>query len=286
MFPLVSPILTGLDRRGRSERGSAWDQQVASAILGFGASYGSGNLLQANRKLIDYGDLATQTAYVFMYVAGHADFLFQVLMRAQEQVGAPLSDKPEMRITSLGGGPGSDLFALVRLIRMLSPENRPRRIVYRVLDKQPNWHEILRTVADLQQGTIEIEVKFEALDVTVPEQWQATNCAEDDMFIMNFFISEVCRLRQATSVRQCLEHLLRSLPSNAAVIYNDSAAYTFYTYFDDLVSRVGGLTRIVHESCRLDASTDFDEFFKECMVRFGRTPKLGSNAAYRVLRRQ
>lgn len=285
-FPRVSPILAGLDRRGLSERGNNWDGQVAQAIVDFGTSYGGGNLLQPNRKLIDYGDLATQAAYVFMYVAGHADFLAQVLRKGQEAWGAGLFRKPEMRITSLGGGPGSDLLAVVSLARSLPPDERPSKICYRVLDKQPNWHEILRTVAASQLGTIDIEVTFEAMDVTIPAQWQHVSCAADDMLIMNFFVSEVCRLQKAGSVRRCLSQALRSLPAGAAMVFNDSAAYTFFTYFDNLVQQVGGFSRLLVESGRVDAEPDFDEIFREGMVRFGRTPKLGSNAAYRVMRRQ
>jgi hypothetical protein len=280
-FQKVSPILAQLDHEGRQERGTAWDKQVAQAIVDFGNSYGGGNLLQPNRKLIDYSDLATQTAYVFMYVAGHADLLHQVLAR-----GGALLNKDEVHITSLGGGPGSDLLAVIELVRGLPPERRPRKIHYRVLDKQPNWHEILRVVSDLQTGTIAIEITFETVDVTVPAQWQTVDCANDDLFVMNFFVSEVCRLRAAASVRDCLQHLLGSLPTGAFVVFNDSAAFSFYEYFDTRALRAGRFERLLVENSRLDAEPDFDEVFRQAMDRFGRTPKLTSNAAYRVLRRQ
>jgi hypothetical protein len=282
MFRRVSPILTQLDQQGRGARGDAWDKQVAQAILDFGSSYGGGQLLQTNRKLIDYSDLATQAAYVFMYAGGHADFLEQVMDRS----GEPLLAKDEIRITSLGGGPGSDLLAVIEVLRGLPPDDRPRKIHYRVLDKQPNWHGILQAVTALQAGTVEIELTFQAVDVTIPGQWQGMSCSEDDLLLMNFFISEVCRLREAVSVRQCLEHLLDSLHPGAFVVFNDSAAYTFYTYFDARVQQVGGFERLLVENERLDALPDFDDAFRDAMARFGRTPKLTSNAAYRVLRRQ
>jgi hypothetical protein len=143
-FPSVSPILAGLDGQGNALHGPKWDQAVASAILGFHAAYGNGNLLRHNRKLIDYSDLATQAAYIFMYVAAHADFLHMVLNRGREEGAFRGLKKPEIQVTSLGGGPGSDLLALVRILRMIRPDERPRVIRYRVLDKQPNWHEILQ----------------------------------------------------------------------------------------------------------------------------------------------
>ena len=285
-FESVSPVLAGLDRQGVALHGREWDKAVASAILGFKDAYGNGNLLQRNRKLIDYGDLATQAAYVFMYVAGHADFLHQVLKRGLEERAFEGLQKAEVQVTSFGGGPGSDLLALIRILRAINPDLRPRLIRYRVLDKQPNWHEILQTVADSQRGTFDIEISFESVDVTVPDQWRNVSCEADDMLIMNFFVSEVCRLREAASVRGCFERQLGSLPAHSITVFNDSAFPSCYEYFDNRVAAVGGFDRPVVESRRLDARPEFDELFRACMVRFGRTPKLGSNAAYRVLRKQ
>lgn len=285
-FPAVSPILAGLDRQGIAALGDDWDRSVASAILGFNAAYGGGNLLKQNRRLIDYGDLSTQAAYVFMYVAGHADFLHTVFRQGYAQGAFAGLQKPEIRVTSVGGGPGSDLLALVRILREIPPDQRPTRMHYRVLDKQPNWHEILQTVANSQQGTIDIELSFETIDVTIPEQWNAATCNNDDLLIMNFFVSEVCRLREAASVRGCLNHLLNTLSAGAAIVFNDSNFPSCYEYFDQRVAAVGGFSRPVVESNRLDAGPNFNNFFRECMVRFGRTPKLSSNAAYRVLIKQ
>lgn len=285
-FPSVSPILAELDQRGIAEHGDDWDRQVATAILSFNSAFGNGNLLLRNRKLIDYGDLATQAAYVFMYVAGHADFLHMVMRRGKDEGAFTSLKKPEIRVTSIGGGPGSDLLALVHYLRSLTPDERPQLIRYRILDKQPNWHEILQTVAHFQRGTFDVEVTFEPVDVTIPVQWQDVSCASDDLLIMNFFVSEVCRLREAASVRSCFESLLISLRHDSVVVFNDSAFPSCYEYFDNRIAAVGGFRRLVAESVRLDAHPDFDELFRECMVRFGRTPKLGSKAAYRVLIKQ
>lgn len=281
-FSAVSPVLADLDRMGGTAAGNAWDDRVAEAIRGFSNAYGNGALLQSERTLIDYGALETQAAYVFMYVGGHADFLDQVLRRAeQEQMLARLRQQ-QICVTSLGGGPGSDLLALVSFLRQLPAEERPRQIRYRVLDKQPNWHETLQRVADLQKGTFEIELVFQSMDVTVPAQWNGVSCANDDLLIMNFFVSKVCRLREHASVRGCLESIMRSLSTGGLLLFNDSAAYTFYSYFDDRVAAAGSFRALLRDNQRLDADPNFDELFRQSMVRFDRTPKLGSNAAFRV----
>lgn len=285
-FPAVSPVLAGLDQRGLAANPEGWDAKVADAVRAFSSAYGNGALLERNRALIDYGALETQTAYVFMYVAGHADFLNQVLTMGEQRQALARLRKEEISVTSLGGGPGSDLLALIAFLKDLPADERPKRIRYRVLDKQPNWNEILQQVAVLQEGTFVIELEFQQLDVTVPDQWASVNCANDDLLMMNFFVSEVCRLREHASVRGCLESILRSLSSGGLVLFNDSAAWSFFSYFDDRVAASGGFRALVIDNGRLDAESDFDEYFRQCMVRFDRTPKLGSKAAFRIFERQ
>jgi hypothetical protein len=283
-FPVVSPLLQDLDRQGVAQFGNNWDDKVCEAIRDLRNHYTQ--LRVRDRKLIDYSSLQVQMAYGFMYVGANANCLFQVLDSAEMAHGQPIWRSPEMKVTSWGGGPGSDLLALVRLLRKTQPDQRPKKIAYRVLDKQPNWHEILKSVAVLQLGTVEIEVSFEAVDVTLPGQWQAISNADDDMLIMNFFVSEVCSLNLAKSVWSCLAASLASLKKDCIVVFNDSNFYTVHNYFDSLVERVGGFSALVSENELLKVSGDFDDFFINWMGRFdSTTPKLTSNAAYRVLKR-
>lgn len=283
-FPVVSPLLQELDRRGIAEFGGEWDIKVCEAIRDLRNRYTQ--LRVRDRKLIDYSSLPVQMAYGFMYVGGNANCLFQVLESAETALGKPILVGPEMRVTSWGGGPGSDLLALVALLRKSHPDERPKKIAYRVLDKQPNWHEILQTVALLQLGTVDIEVSFEAVDVTMPDQWGTISNEHDDMLIMNFFISEVCSLKLAKSVWDCLAASLGSLKKDCTLVFNDSNAYSFHSYFDKLSGRVGGFSTLVSENELLKVRPDFDDFFSQCMGRFdSTTPKLASNAAYRVLKR-
>ncbi len=283
-FPVVSPLLQELDRRGIATFGGEWDIKVCEAIRDLRNRYTQ--LRVRDRKLIDYSSLPVQMAYAFIYVGANANCLFQVLSASNHASGQQIWSGPDMRVTSWGGGPGSDLLALVALLRSSPPDERPRRILYRVLDKQPNWHEILQTVAALQIGTVVIEVSFESVDVTVPEQWTHVSCEHDDLLIMNFFISEVCSLKLAKSVWDCLSASLASLKQGCSLVFNDSNAYTFHSYFDELSQRVGGFATLVSENEQLNVTPDFDDFFRQCMGRFDSvTPKLASNAAFRVLKK-
>ena len=78
---------------------------------------------------------------------------------------------------------------------------------------------------------------------------------------------------------------LKSLSEGCTLIFNDSNAFTFYSYFDGLRQRTGGFSALVSESGLLKVAGDFDDFFNEGIGRFETTPKLSSNAVYRVLKR-
>ena len=284
-FRLVTPLLRELDRRGVLEFGDEWDANVVSAIEDLENRYKQ--LRDRNRKLIDYGSLPVQMAYAFKYVASHADFLTQVMMQGQGLGSDGAFSGRSLRITSLGGGPGSDLLAVIRLIKDLRPEERPRSIRYRVLDKQPNWHEALGIVAASQRASIDLELQFERIDVTIEADWIGSSLADDDYVVFNYFVSEVCSLREAGSVKRCFRLLLGSMRQGATLVYNDSSAYSFYSFFDERVRLVGGFSPIIADEEKLFVSEyDFDDFYKDFMVRFDRNPKQHSSAVFRILRRQ
>lgn len=284
-FKLVTPLLRELDRRGVLKFGDEWDPSVIAAIEDLESRYKQ--LRDRNRKLIDYSTLPVQMAYVFKYVASHADFLTQVMRQTPATGNDGTLSGRALRITSLGGGPGSDLLAVIRLIKDLRPEVRPRSIRYRVLDKQPNWHEALNIVAASQRASIDLELEFERIDVTVEADWIGSSLESDDIVILNYFVSEVCSLREAGSVKRCFRHLLGSMSQGAVLVYNDSSAYSFYSFFDDRIRLAGGFSSIVADEEKLFVSEyDFDDFYKDFMVRFDRNPKQHSSAVFRVLRKQ
>lgn len=284
-FRLVTPLLRELDRKGLVAFGDNWDPQVREAVQDLQDRYFQ--LRDSSRKLIDYSSLPVQMAYAFMYVASHADFLSQVLVQSAKVLDGGFFAERSVRVTSLGGGPGSDLLAVIRLLRDMRPDERPRALRYRVLDKEPNWHEALAIIAESQRASFEITLEFERIDVTVEADWEAASLANDDYVIMNYFVSEVCALREAGSVRRCFRHLLDSMASGSSLIYNDSSAYSFYSFFDDRVRIAGGFNQVVADSEKLFVSDyDFDDFYKDFMVRFDRNPKQHSSAAFRVLKKQ
>lgn len=61
---------------------------------------------------IDYSAVATQYAYLFKYAGSRACAVFSIFSKSQTL--RRLFDAPQLTVTSLGGGPGSDLVGLLR----------------------------------------------------------------------------------------------------------------------------------------------------------------------------
>ena len=96
IFDAVNALLADLDAAGRAQHGSAWAQLLAARIETLSEEYR--HLRERDRELIDYGDMTTQAAYSFMYIAGHAAFISQILRSARAETGSPLFAKKLSRL--------------------------------------------------------------------------------------------------------------------------------------------------------------------------------------------
>ena len=77
IFELVKLALDELYEETEEEFGARADAEIKNKMLYLSNSYNS--LGQASRKPVNYKDPATRFAYVYKYVAAHADYLVQVM---------------------------------------------------------------------------------------------------------------------------------------------------------------------------------------------------------------
>jgi hypothetical protein len=165
IYDSVKGVLAALDAQGDTDY-EDWNDQVASSLATLEGSYRE--LRNANRDLIDYNDLATQAAYVFRYVLGHADFVHDFLKHARVSTGKPLFKDEEIWVTSIGGGPGSELLGLLKYLSENDGEPKITKIVYTVIDKEKNWEHVVDMFIDEVDTEIEVDLYFQTCDVSAP----------------------------------------------------------------------------------------------------------------------
>jgi Putative SAM-dependent methyltransferase len=284
-FGAISTVLKSLDESGFEEHGDLWDDLVAERLASLEASYRI--LRDRDRELIDYSDISTQAAYVFMYAIGRAEFTFQIIDRFSAELDENLFADGHLRVSSIGGGPGSELAGLVKFLESDACDANITRISYQVFDKEQNWENIVEAVRDALETEIEIDLVFELLDVEDTQACQTVNLADQHLVMMSFFISEVCEIQNRNNVIASLNHLLGTISPGAHLLYNDNDAYSFYTFIN---ARTNAARRFNQRGEIQDVisicAPRFDDIFNDMIERFDRTPHLNSKAVAKLFQRQ
>lgn len=283
IYDAVKSVLTALDAQGEADFND-WNEQIAERLLSLEVSYRE--LRNADRELIDYSELATQAAYVFRYVLGHADFICDFLQRCRDKVGAPLFEEEELWVTSIGGGPGSELLGLVKYLAQAEGEPDVSKIIYTVIDKERNWEHVTELVAEYLGKHIEVEVIFQEFNVESAKIPDNITLKDEDVVFMSFFISEVCALPNNDQVSMNISSILSGMRDHALLVYKDSDAYSFYNFFNGRVRSAKRFDELIDikEEFRSDAPK-YDGIIEDYIDEFDYRPKLSGRALSKLLRR-
>lgn len=277
-------VLEGLDEKGRGEMEDEWDDAVAERLEALREAYDA--LTVQERAAIDYNDLATRAAYVFVYAIGRAEFTYRLLKRHREELGEPLFPNSTARITSLGGGPGSELAGLVKYLMDASHGEKVTSVKYWVFDKDGEWAEVCRSLVEILNEFVPIELVFDTLDLCDEDSCANISLEGDDLLILSFLISELCALKNKDKAENSLRELYKTMDDGARIFYNDSNASSFYYFFNDTRKFVKGLGKVSQKSEIIDKvgiTLDFGPTYQEYMDQFDVTPHLTSDALSKLL---
>jgi hypothetical protein len=244
------------------------------------------NLTVPGRSEIDYSDLATQAAYVFVYAIGRAEFTYQLLKRHRAAVGKPLFPNSVARITSLGGGPGSEIAGVVKYLLDPSNGENVNSIKYWIFDKDGDWANVCRALVNDLSEFLSIELVFDTLDLCDQKECKKISLTGDDLLILSFVISELCAITKKSDAENSLRELYKTLDDGSKVFYNDSNASSFYYFFNDTRKFVKGLGKVSQKSEIVDKigiTLKFGPTYTEYMDHFDVTPHLTSDALSKLL---
>jgi len=277
-------ILSELDEQGQAELGDDWDEAVAGRLANLRDAYDG--LTIAGREPIDYSELSTQAAYVFAYAIARAEFTYALLKRHRAALGEPIFPNQVARITSLGGGPGSEIAGIVKYLA--DPENgeNVKSIKYWIFDKNNLWSDVCEQLVAALNKFLPIKLEYAELDLCDQEQCSMLSLSGDDLLILSFVISELCALNEKNQIEANLREIYKTIDNGAKVFYNDSDAGSFYCYFNETKKYVKGFGKISQKSeikDKIVVNLNFGERYEEYMEEFGATPHLVSNALSKLL---
>lgn len=286
IFQLIKLALDELYEEGRIEYGALQlDGQIKQRLAYLSASYR--NLTDPSRQPIDYRDPATRFAYAYMYVAAHADYVLQVLQALENHFDGPIFDTEQVRVSCIGGGPGSDLVAVLKYLSEGDVNSHVSDVICYLLDGEQAWADTWTEVGPKLNVPFKLGTNFQPLDVTRPDSWRSQKrFLQADLFTMSYFASEVHALDNEGGLTPFWETLFDAAKPGALFLYVDNGHRDFNEYIDELTDDMGLQTVIGvdngHMRTRVWERANEVRFYTD---KFDKSPKLQGTVSYRVLRK-
>jgi hypothetical protein len=192
----------------------------------------------------NFEEAIARFAYVFLYVPSHAHWLNE-LMTKSPQIGE-LFSRPKLRITCLGGGPGSDL---VGALKYMADHGMAPALFCEIVDGCIQWKQTWADLAYTLNWESPVHTDYVIHDVALRSTWSApTNFAKADIFTISFFASEIFHL--GTAATEYLEFAIGQAKPGALVLVNDNNDSRFFEWLDKIMAFLGFETIFADEGQR------------------------------------
>lgn len=226
----------------------------------------------------DFSDPVTRFAYVHLYVPSSAHWLYELINWWPE--AKKVFDAPKVRMTSLGGGPGSELVGVLKFMEGYKTPALFCEIVDGCIDWKQTWSDLAFTI-DWPHG---LHTDYVIHDAGNEGTWAApSNFEKTDLFTVNFFASEIFHLGKPA--KKYLTKAFKRARSGAIVLFQDNDAATFTNWFDAICADSSLKTiRSGHGERKV-----YDRGERTSVVyngeKFGRGARLTGRVAWRVLKK-
>ena len=277
-FQLVKTVLDELYAEVKLIHGSGTDAKIIERINYLASAYGQ--LTNASVPGPNYADATTRFAYVYKYVASHADYVYRLMQR--NDVIRECLNKQAPHVTCLGGGPGSELVGVLKFIREEGLVTKKLQI--HLCDKEAAWSDSWSEVGTKLDLDLQLSTNFLELDVTEPATWsKQKKYLQSDLFVLSFFVSEVFKFKDSAS--GFWTKLFSDMPEGSIVLFVDNDSEKFLTYFDALA--FSSKMEVIDKGAE-EMIPSHDEQKAELgayMEKFSVQPRMKAKLAWRILRK-
>jgi hypothetical protein len=204
----------------------------------------------------------------------------------REELVDNIFDKDNIRVSCIGGGPGSDIIAVLKYLSDWEKHEPVSKITCYLLDSEQAWADTWTELDGCLEMDVVLNVNFQPLDVTKPESWRSQKkFLQADLFTMSYFVSEVLSLDSDGVITTFWRTLFEEAKPGAIFLYDDNDHTDFNSYFD-AQWKAAGLECLVSDERRFtprssEQSSELGEYPK----KFNHHPKLQARLCYRVLRK-
>src|SRR5262249_23346585 len=231
---------------------------------------------------------ATRFAYAYKYVTAHGDYLVQLMQLLKCHLDNTLFTTKTARVTCVGGGPGSDIIAVLKYLDEYNKEENVEKVICYLLDKEQAWADTWTELDESFGLPLHLNTNFQPLDVTNLASWKfEQKFLKADLFTMSYFVSEVYQLDTSGDVSQFWSTLFQGAKPGALFLYIDNGHEDFNSYFDTQWQAAGLISLICGDNKKWtprysEQASDLGDYRQ----KFGQQPKLKGYLSYRVLRKE
>lgn len=285
LFQLVKIALDELYKEAFALYGQDTDNQINAQFSYLTTSYNQ--LTSTWRTPIDYKNPAVRFAYVYKYTATHGDYVVQLLEILANILGGKIFPNDSGRVSCIGGGPGSDVIALVKYLTDSTSKETVKHLTVYLLDKEQAWGDSWTELnTKLPMPSMQLHTVFQQMDVLKADWTSQRKFLDADVFTISYFASEVYALDGEGLVTQFWQRFFREAKSGAIFLYDDNGSDTFNAYFDQQWNNAG-LELITQETNTrwLPRSSEQKSELDFYTAKFNAIPKVQSTLTYRILRK-
>lgn len=276
-FDIVKTVLDETYKEIDNGDGTA-DARIRSAIDASSAQYVN--------KLMEEGgpnftDAATRFGYVYSYVPAHAYWVYE-LIEMSEPVQA-LFDSGKVRMTCIGGGPGSDI---VGALKYIDEKKLSCKLFVEIIDGCEEWKATWSDVAYMLDLDAALHTDYVIHDVEDEATWLSrSGIAKSELITLNFFLSEIFHLGEVA--KAYLTKMFGSAKTGALVLVNDNRTPELQQFIDAIAKSTGFATLNADEGVRkIWDSSESRDSLKDYSTKFGKSSKLTGKMFLRIYQKQ
>lgn len=282
MFQLVYNTLKDLEHEVRKQFGANTDAVLKREMDALSANYR--RLEDATATPINYAPATTRFAYVYSYVAAHADYVRQVLEMVDEHIDDVLVRQPHPLVSCIGGGPGSEMLGTLQYV--LNHHNRQTQsLMFYLCDKESAWADAWSEIGRHLGTLINVTSTVQPIDVLLPHTYRdQRKFLKADLFVSSYFFSEVARF--GTQTNPFWDDIGQNARQGAKFVVLDNDSPGFVAFIREAMQRAGFRARQEQGQAMWPRSSEQTSDLKEYLDRFGRSPRLKAKLYYGVFEKE
>lgn len=196
-----------------------------------------------------------------------------------------LEGKKKIKLTSFGGGPGSDMLGLMKFLE--KKEFTQIEFIHNSCDKDDDWSFCWSSVLEQSSSDCKafskISASFHKVDVTEPQKKQRIyQFLQSDIFSLLYFTSEIISKKE--EAREYFSYIFNNIAAGSIVVFIDNKMNDVIEYFKSFLSDKYEILLENHEDMRLSINEE-KSALKEYKDKLNRLPKLTANVHYCVARK-